>query len=585
MLSADGETSGPEGPRISCGVEQGVDGVSGAGDGQNPRVEAGSKKRKASVLSRDSNNLAGNGEGLEVECVDFLRMSMEVETLRSELDEDEKELGYCEEYEKLRFEMDLKDKEMQCLRTQIEGLQAKYNKLDEELHAKYEKQHEELEGKYEKRNEELQGKYEKQNQKLEAKYEKKNEELHAKYEKQHEELQGKYEKRNEELQGKHEKLEAKYEKKNEELHAKYEKQHEELQGKHEKQNEELQGKYEKQNQKLEAKYEKKKEELESMHKEKNNELQAKYEKQTEELQGKNVGLHRNIACTLENQIDAKKKQLRQLEGLYSTMEFSLAQLGECQETPDKSCDEGLFSSFKHLDPNSKLVDQSSAEISGVDGKADDETLKEQKLEMEVAKLDAEIEIKMDKLLELLEGAKLVEELGSAAVWKSIQANIELQNIRRELIDGFERLRAWPMVYSTAVGIKRMGEIKDYPVFRVACQRRHGENKSDDYAAMLFSKWYEKLGDPSWHPFKIVESDGKLKEVLDDQDGNLLQLRAEYGDDVCNEVTTALIEMNEYNPSGRYCVRELWNFKEGRKATVKEAIHGLEAAWKRLRRKV
>ncbi|TVU21921.1 hypothetical protein EJB05_31592, partial [Eragrostis curvula] len=120
---------------------------------------------------------------LEVECVDPVRISMEIETLRSQLDEDVNELGYCEENEKLRIEMDLKDKEMQFLRKEIEGLQTKYNKLDEELHAKYEKLHEELQAKYEKQNEELQGKYEKQNQKLEAKYQEKNEELQAKHEK------------------------------------------------------------------------------------------------------------------------------------------------------------------------------------------------------------------------------------------------------------------------------------------------------------------------------------------------------------------------------------------------------------------
>jgi archaellum component FlaC len=50
-----------------------------------------------------------------------------------------KELGYCEENEKLRVEMDLKNKEIQCLRNQIEELQAKYK----DLHIKYEEQSEE----------------------------------------------------------------------------------------------------------------------------------------------------------------------------------------------------------------------------------------------------------------------------------------------------------------------------------------------------------------------------------------------------------------------------------------------------------
>jgi hypothetical protein len=50
-----------------------------------------------------------------------------------------KELGYYEENEKLRVEMDLKNKEVQRLRNQTEELQAKYK----DLLIKYEEQSEE----------------------------------------------------------------------------------------------------------------------------------------------------------------------------------------------------------------------------------------------------------------------------------------------------------------------------------------------------------------------------------------------------------------------------------------------------------
>ena len=63
----------------------------------------------------------------------------------------------------------------------------------------------------------------------------------------------------------------------------------------------------------------------------------------------------------------------------------------------------------------------------------------------------------------------------------------------------------------------------------------------------------------------------MQEILDDDDAKLKYLWIEYCDDVCNAVKTALMEINEYNPSGRYVVSELWNFSKGRKATMGEVL--------------
>lgn len=65
--------------------------------------------------------------------------------------------------------------------------------------------------------------------------------------------------------------------------------------------------------------------------------------------------------------------------------------------------------------------------------------------------------------------------------------------------------------------------------------------------------------------------GRLQEVVDEDDPKLRELQTEYGDNVCNAVKAALGELNEYNPQGQHAVNDLWNFREGRKATMTEAV--------------
>jgi len=76
----------------------------------------------------------------------------------------------------------------------------------------------------------------------------------------------------------------------------------------------------------------------------------------------------------------------------------------------------------------------------------------------------------------------------------------------------------------------------------------------------------------------------LQEIIDDTDEKLRGLKGEWGDEVYNAVTTALKEINECNPSGRYIVPELWNNKRGRKATLHEGCSCILKEWKLNKRK-
>lgn len=61
----------------------------------------------------------------------------------------------------------------------------------------------------------------------------------------------------------------------------------------------------------------------------------------------------------------------------------------------------------------------------------------------------------------------------------------------------------------------------------------------------------------------------MQEVFDEEDELLKQVREEAGEEAWEGVKTAMLELNEYNPSGRCPVPELWHQKENRRATLKE----------------
>lgn len=76
----------------------------------------------------------------------------------------------------------------------------------------------------------------------------------------------------------------------------------------------------------------------------------------------------------------------------------------------------------------------------------------------------------------------------------------------------------------------------------------------------------------------------MQDTIDDDDDKLKKLKNEWGEAVYKAVTDALLELNEYNPSGRYAVPELWNLKEGRRATLKEVTQYIIKQWKTNKRR-
>ncbi|KAJ6799933.1 factor of DNA methylation 5-like [Iris pallida] len=221
----------------------------------------------------------------------------------------------------------------------------------------------------------------------------------------------------------------------------------------------------------------------------------------------------------------------------------------------------------------------------------------QKLELEIQQLTGKLNVmkhmggeedsglkkKMDEMGEELKDKigemEHLEALNQALVVKERKSNDELQDARKELITGLKDI----LSIRSLIGIKRMGEL-DEKVFYAACKKRYAKEEADIKALELCSEWQEHLKNPVWHPFKVVTTGDTSKEVLKENDEKLVALKEQLGEEVYNAVTTSLIEMNLYNPSGRYIVPELWNYKENRKATLKEVVQYILKQWKTQKRK-
>lgn len=172
-------------------------------------------------------------------------------------------------------------------------------------------------------------------------------------------------------------------------------------------------------------------------------------------------------------------------------------------------------------------------------------------------------------------------------------------------------------YSSTIGIKRIGEL-DSKVFIDKMRHKMRRRKQilpgdvETKGLELCTSWQEKIKDPNWHPFHIVEDDNGIPQVrgyifdklhcrgrqwnvthafsgcviqrvVKEDDVTLQALKKEWGVEIHDAVVKALTEIREYNPSGCYVVPELWNFVEDRKAALDEAIRHISRLFHRLKR--
>ncbi|KAK9998632.1 hypothetical protein SO802_018235 [Lithocarpus litseifolius] len=184
-----------------------------------------------------------------------------------------------------------------------------------------------------------------------------------------------------------------------------------------------------------------------------------------------------------------------------------------------------------------------------------------------------------KLMDKEEDLKKMESTIQSLIEKECASNDELQEVREELIDGLGKFDS-----SDFIRIKRMGDL-DLKPFYSAAKRKYYDPETEGKAAELCSIWEYYIKDTSWHPFKIVmDKEGNQVKIIDEDDEKLKGLKDEYGDKLYEAVTTALTEKNEYSPGCGYLISELWNYEEGRKASLQEVVSYILKHWKKPKQK-
>ncbi|VAI10481.1 unnamed protein product [Triticum turgidum subsp. durum] len=222
--------------------------------------------------------------------------------------------------------------------------------------------------------------------------------------------------------------------------------------------------------------------------------------------------------------------------------------------------------------------------------------RKQDLEMEIAQLRVKLEVmkhkraaadaakEIDKISEeLREKSEQLDAINSATealIVAERRINEELQEAKKELMEGLIKEASGTR---STIGVKRMGEL-DKKAFCAACKGKFAKADFGEQLAIHCSKWENEIGNPDWHLFKVITVDGEEKEIFQEDDEKLKSLKEELGEKAHDVVVKALAEMNEYNPSGRYPVRELWNFKENRRAPLEEAVAYLLNHWKKNKKK-
>ncbi|KAJ0266724.1 XH/XS domain-containing protein [Hirschfeldia incana] len=318
----------------------------------------------------------------------------------------------------------------------------------------------------------------------------------------------------------------------------------------------------------------------------NYQLNEKYKQEVEKTQAnlqeqyQQIMLaHKKSMSDLETEREKLEQRARQIYINEAEMEKSRLEI-EMNQKAMLEQNEANMEAMKLAEKHQKEKEKLHEKIMEMEAKLNET----QELELEIEKLkgstnvmkhmaDGDVEL-MEKIaktqMELEAREAALHDKIMSVTQKERMANDEFQEARKEMIQFWNENE--DLVSGGEIRVKRMGQLDTKP-FELAVKKklRGGSRVKAELKAMeLCSFWEGQVGDVHWYPFKVDESDGIAKKVVDKNDEKLIKLKDVYGEALYNEVVRAKMEIVEYNPSGGYVVSELWNFEKNRKATMEEA---------------
>ncbi|KAL2612076.1 hypothetical protein R1flu_023768 [Riccia fluitans] len=205
---------------------------------------------------------------------------------------------------------------------------------------------------------------------------------------------------------------------------------------------------------------------------------------------------------------------------------------------------------------------------------DDPTLFEpshlKEMKERLASMESEKAQLQEQVVDLKEDVECHNDMIAALTTKERAANDELLEARKVAMEAMKSLGEANL--SGKICIKSMGEISAGP-WKEACKKKYKyhEDGWDSVFTQKFSLWEEQIRHPEFSPFVPAQNGKPGEKQVDYSNEKLMELKEELGETVVESVVVAVQELEKFNPSGRYPVKQLWNRDAGKVATLAESF--------------